>query len=265
MRENRVKSIWADGGAVVNGWLHIPSTWSAEVMAHQGWDSLTVDMQHGIADLNAAFQMMQAISTTDVVPFVRVPWNEPGVIMRSLDLGAYGVICPMVNTRAECEAFVGACRYAPDGYRSVGPVRARVYGGADYVEQANQTVITMAMIETRQAMDNLDDILSVPGLDAIYIGPSDLGMSLFGKAVGDNEQPDFLAALDVIMNAAKQHGIAIGIHTGSVAYAQKMIERGAQFVTIASDAALLSAAAKQAVTELKGAAVAPPVKKSDVY
>ena len=174
MRENTIQSIWADGGAVLNGWLAIPSSWSAEVLANQGWDSLTVDMQHGLADLSQALSMMQAISTTSTIPLVRVPWNEPGVIMRSLDMGAYGVICPMINSRAECEAFVGACRYHPDGYRSLGPTRARVYAGADYMQHANSTVLTFAMIETSEAVKNIDEIVSVPGLDAIYIGPNDL-------------------------------------------------------------------------------------------
>src|SRR5690606_12194598 len=137
MRENRIRTIWAEGGAVINAWLGIPSAWSAELMAHQGWDSLTIDMQHGVADLSDMLAMMQAISTTNAIPLVRVPWNEPGAIMRALDLGAYGIICPMINTREQCEAFVGACRYHPDGYRSMGPIRARIYGGDDYAKEAN--------------------------------------------------------------------------------------------------------------------------------
>jgi 4-hydroxy-2-oxoheptanedioate aldolase len=264
MRENRIKSIWAAGGTVINAWLGIPSAWSAELMAHQGWDSLTIDMQHGTADLSDMLAMMQAISTTDAVPLVRVPWNEPGAIMRALDLGAYGIICPMVNTREQCEAFVGACRYHPDGYRSMGPIRARIYGGDDYAKHANQAIVTLAMIETRQAMDNLDAILSVPGLDAIYIGPSDLSLSLFGTASADNEFPEFLEAIDTIMSAAKRHGVTIGFHTASVAYAQKMIDRGARFVTIGSDGALLAAAAKQVVTDIKGL-VARGARRSDAY
>lgn len=264
MRENTIQTIWAAGGTVINGWLHIPSTWTAEVMAHQGWDSLTIDMQHGVADLNAAFQMMQAISTTATIPLVRVPWNEPGVIMRSLDLGAYGIICPMINTRAQCEAFVGACRYHPQGYRSLGPVRARIYGGPDYAERANDTILTIAMIETGEAMDNLDGILSVPGLDAIYIGPSDLGLSLFGSARADSEDPAFLEAIDTIMNAARRHNVKIGMHTASVAYARKMIARGAQFVTVLSDTALMSDTAKMVVNQMKDAA-APTAKRTDAY
>ncbi len=188
MRENKVRTIWQNGGAVLNGWLHIPSSWSAEVMAHTGWDSLLLDMQHGLMDYQTALTMLQAISTTEVTPLVRVPWNEPGIIGRMLDAGAQGIICPMVNTRADAEALVGACRYAPQGYRSMGPTRASVYAGSDYTTQANSSVIVMAMIETRQALDNVDAIASTPGLDGLYIGPGDLGQSLTGQPQVDTDQ-----------------------------------------------------------------------------
>ena len=124
MRANRLRRIWQQANAAVNGWLHIPSAWSAEVMAHQGYDSLTVDMEHGLAGFETALAMFQAISTTDVTPLARAPWNEPGLIMRILDAGGMGVICPMVNTRSQAEAFVGACRYPPLGYRSFGVAAA---------------------------------------------------------------------------------------------------------------------------------------------
>ena len=120
--------------------------------------------------------MLQAISTTDTVPVVRVPWLEPGILMKTLDAGAYGVICPMVNTREDAQKLVAWTHYAPRGTRSFGPVRALLYGGADYPQHANDTIVTFAMIETAQALDNLDEILSVEGLDAVYIGPSDLSL-----------------------------------------------------------------------------------------
>src|SRR5215468_1357526 len=141
MRENKVHSIWKSGGSALNGWLTIPSSWSAEVMANQGWDSVTIDMQHGLIDYQMALGMLQAISTTQTTPLVRVNWNEPGIIMKMLDAGAYGVICPMLYTREQVEAFVGACRYPPKGYRSIGPTRASIYGGSDYLEHANETVL----------------------------------------------------------------------------------------------------------------------------
>jgi 4-hydroxy-2-oxoheptanedioate aldolase len=251
LRENKLKSIWQSGGGTVNGWLHIPSTWSAEVMASQGWDSLTIDMQHGMMGLETAIQMLQAISTTNVTPMVRVNWNEPGQIMRMLDAGAYGVICPMVDTREQCEAFVGACRYHPDGYRSLGPTRALVYAGDDYAAHANNTVLALAMIETATAMDNLEAIASVPGLDGFYVGPSDLSLSLFGKGVMDSETPEFLAALDQILDAARRNNLIVGMHVASTEYGLKMIQRGLQFVSILSDTAFLRAAAKASVTAMR--------------
>ena len=159
MRENNLRTLWRDGGSALNGWLSIPDAFSAETMAHQGWDTLTVDMQHGVTDYASAVAMLTAISTTPVVPIVRVPWLEPGIVMKVLDAGAQGVICPMINDRAEAERLVGACRYPPQGYRSFGPNRALLHYGADYPERANDSVIVMAMIETAQALDNLDDIL----------------------------------------------------------------------------------------------------------
>src|SRR5512134_1886291 len=118
MRENRIRKLWREDKAVVNGWLAIPSTFSAETMAHQGWDSLTIDMQHGVVDYQMAVNMLTAVSTTNTVPMVRVPWLDPGIIMKSLDAGAYAVICPMINSRAEAEKLVSYMRYAPRGVRS---------------------------------------------------------------------------------------------------------------------------------------------------
>lgn len=240
MRPNPIRSIWAQGGCILNGWLHMPSAFAAEVMAHAGWQSLTIDMQHGVIDYGAAVGMLQAIATTPVIPIARVPWNEPGTIMKMLDAGCYGIICPMIDSRPACEAFVGACRYPPQGYRSFGPVRALLYAGQDYAAHVNETVITMAMIETREAVDRLDDILSTPGLDAIYIGPADLGQS-FGYAPRlDPIEPEMATLIEQIIAAAREHGVVVGMHTGSVEYGQRMAAQGMQFLTISSDARLMA-------------------------
>jgi len=256
MRENNVRSIWKRGGAVINGWLGIPSSIAAENMAQAGWDGLTVDLQHGHVDYQVAVTMLQAISTTGTTPLARVPWMEPGIIMKLLDAGAYGIVCPMINTRAECEAFVGACRYAPRGYRSFGPVRATWYGGADYFKHANDTVITMAMIETKQAMDNLDEILSVPELDSLYIGPNDLAISLGYAPSGVPTDPVVIDAIKTIAAGAKRHGVYAGIHCGSTVMAKQMIGLGFQFVTLLADNAFLVSAAKGAVAEMREGTVA---------
>lgn len=257
MRENRLRSLWAQGRAAVNGWLAIPNSFSAEVMAQQGWDSLTIDLQHGVVDYPAMVTMLQAISTTPTVPVVRVPWLEPGILMKTLDAGAYGVICPMVNTRQDAQDLVAWTHYAPRGTRSFGPVRALVYGGADYPEHANDTIVTFAMIETRQALDNLDDILSVEGLDAVYIGPSDLSLSLGCRPVFDDVDPLAAQAIDHILERAKAHGLRAGIHNGRTDVARARIAKGFDFVTVGSDARLMAAAAQQAVAAMHAEA-APP-------
>src|SRR5437763_1809191 len=150
VRENKLKTLWKNGGVAVNGWLGIPSSASAESMARCGWDSIVIDMQHGLVDYTDAVPMLQAISQTDAIPMVRVPWNMPDIIMKSLDAGAYGIVCPMINTPAECEEFIQNCRYAPRGRRSFGPIRAVMYGGSDYWKYANETILTIPMIAAQQ-------------------------------------------------------------------------------------------------------------------
>ncbi len=262
MRPNKVRQIWEAGGAVINGWCGIPSGFAAELMAHMGWDSLVVDTQHGLIDYQMMVSMLQGISTTEVTPLVRVPWNEPGAVMKALDAGAYGIICPMINSRADCESFVGACRYAPKGYRSSGPTRAMLYGGADYQQKANDTIIALAMIETRQALGDLDAILATPGLDGIYVGPSDLSISLGYPPGQDHEEEEVLAAIRAILDACRRHRLKAGIHTGSTAYAKRMIALGYDFVTVFGDTRLLAMAGTQAVKEMRGAAPAAQRGKS---
>ncbi|MBK9360630.1 MAG: 2,4-dihydroxyhept-2-ene-1,7-dioic acid aldolase [Rubrivivax sp.] len=251
MRENRLRTLWKNDQAAVNGWLAVPNAFSAEVMAHQGWDTLTIDMQHGVIDYAQMVGMLQAISTTATVPIVRVPWLEPGIVMKTLDAGAYGVICPMVNTREDAQRLVSYTHYAPQGARSFGPVRAALYGGADYATQANQTLVAFAMIETAQALDNLDAILSVEGLDAIYIGPSDLSLALGCKPVFDDVDPKVAQAIDHIVERARAHGVQAGVHNGRPDVALARIARGFRFVTVSSDARILAAGAQDLLQAMR--------------
>jgi 4-hydroxy-2-oxoheptanedioate aldolase len=260
MRENRIRTIWKSGGAVVNGWLAIPSVFSAETMAHQGWDSLTVDLQHGIVDYQAAVGMLTAISTTQTVPLVRVPWLEPGIVMKVLDAGAYGVICPMINTREDAQRLVAYMRYPPRGVRSYGPVRAMLYGGADYLEHANDTIVVSAMIETAQALENLDSILSVEGLDAIYVGPSDLSLAFGCKPAFEEVEPPVAQAIQHIVDRAKAHKVVPGIHTSGAEGALMRIGMGFQFVTLSTDARIMAAASQAQVAKVRGAKAAAASK-----
>jgi 4-hydroxy-2-oxoheptanedioate aldolase len=246
MRPNRLREIWAEGRGALNAWCSIGSAFAAETLARQAWDAITIDGQHGLIGYSEMLAMLQAVAATDAVPLVRVSWNQPGEIMKALDAGALGVICPMVNSRAEAEAFVRACRYPPAGYRSFGPTRAAVAHGADYPARANAEVLTFAMIETAEGLANLDEIAATPGLDGVYVGPSDLSLSLGGPPDQDSQDPMRLAAFDKILAACRANGLRAGVHTMSVAYSQQMLARGFDLVTVANDARYLAAGRREA-------------------
>lgn len=234
-------------------WLTAADTYCTEVMANAGWDALVVDLQHGVVDYQAAVPMLQVMATKPVIPMARVPWNHPPDIMRMLDAGVAGIICPMINNAPAAKAFVGACRYAPEGYRSVGPNRVLLDLGLatpDYVAQGRDPVVAIAMIETREAIDNLNDILATPGLDAVYVGPSDLAVSLGLSPQADPSHPDVLAAMDKVVGHAAEHGIAVGCHVGSAEAALAMVARGFRFVTVANDVRFMARAATQAVAAM---------------
>ncbi len=254
MKDNRLRQLWREDRAAVNGWLAIPDGFSAETMAHQGWDTLTIDLQHGVVDYQAMVRMLQAVSTTPTVPLVRVPWLEPGIVMKTLDAGAYGVICPMVNTRDDAARLVAWTTYAPRGTRSFGPVRALLVGGADYPAIADAAIVRFAMIETAQALDNLDAILSVEGLDAVYIGPSDLSLALGCRPTFDDVEPKVAQAIAHILDRARSHGLVAGIHNGGPDAALARIAMGFRFVTVSSDARLLAAGSQQVLGRMRGGA-----------
>ena len=261
MRINKLKQMFKKGEPIVNGWLQIPSAFSAEVMAHQGWDSCTIDMQHGVIDYQNALNMLQAISTTQVTPLARVNWNEPGQIMKILDAGCYGIICPMVSNRKEAENFVQACLYPSKGYRSFGPVRGLLYGGSDYAKHSDNEILKLAMIETKEALEKLDEILDTPNLDGIYIGPADLSLSV-GEEPGFDKQESTAAFKEItrILEAAKKRGLLAGIHNGTAEYAKKMIEKGFNLVTVGSDQRFMSSGAKNAIEKIRGTKKGPDSK-----
>ncbi len=253
MRKNKLKQMFKEGKPVINGWLQIPSAFSAEVMAHQGWDSCTIDMQHGVIDYSNALPMLQSISTTNVTPLARVNWNEPGQIMKILDAGCYGIICPMVSNRKEAENFVKACMYPPKGFRSFGPIRGLLYGGSDYAKNADNEILKLAMIETKEALEKLDEILDTPNLDGIYIGPADLSLAV-GEEPGFDRPENTKAYNEIlkILDASKKRNLFAGIHNGSAEYAKKMISKGFNLVTVGSDQRFMSEGAKTTIEIVKG-------------
>lgn len=260
MRKNKLRKAWASGANTINGWLGIPNTFSAEVVANAGFESVTIDMQHGCVPFENVVPMFQAICTTDTVPMIRVPWNEPGIIMRVLDAGAYGVICPMINTVEEAKALVSACRYPPLGGRSNGPFRASIYGGGDYVQHANDEILVFAMIETETAIANLPEILKVEGLDGTYVGPSDLSLSM-------GEAPSLAPTAEKVIDGIKkiaaltnEAGLIPGIHCDSPDTILTRYGQGYRYATLLNDTRLLAAACQNGVNAVRGEAPAAPSK-----
>jgi 4-hydroxy-2-oxoheptanedioate aldolase len=251
MRENPLWNIWASGGVVFNGWVSVPSGYLAEVVAHQGWDSVTCDMQHGAIDYAASFNTLTAISTTAATPMVRVAGLDDIALMHALDAGAYGVICPLVDTRADAEALVAATSYPPLGRRSHGPMRGLLYGGADYPAHANAAIVRFAMIETADGLANLEAICATPGLTGVYVGPADLGNAL---GAGPNPIPEARSVKDAIAHiaaVATGAGLIPGIHAGSAEHAHEMIGLGYRFISVGTDIKILAAASRQLVDALR--------------
>jgi 4-hydroxy-2-oxoheptanedioate aldolase len=250
MIKNGVKQLWAQDKPAINAWLSIGNPFTAEIMAEQDYDCLTIDMQHGALDYSAALPMLQAMRASGKTLMARVPWNEPGIIMKALDAGAYGIICPMINTRTEAEALVSAMRYPPLGTRSFGPTRANFSAGPGYADEANDEILAIAMIETSEAMSNLDTIVATPGLDGVYIGPADLTLSTTNGALKpgfDREEPQMVDRIKRILAAAKLAGIRAGIHCGTPEYAAKAVKWGFDLMTVSGDVRLLSAASSESV------------------
>jgi 4-hydroxy-2-oxoheptanedioate aldolase len=254
MRPNRVKQLLKEGKPAVGTFLNIPSIASAEIMANVGFDWLVVDAEHGAIDLNTLHDMFIAISTTNTVPMCRVRENDPATIKQALDAGAYGVVIPMVNSAEEAERAVKSCKYAPEGIRSAGPGRWRYYGGADYQQHANDEVLVAIQIEHIDAVNRLDEILSVPGIDIVHMGPGDLAWSMgLGKGLGEKD-PAHVEAMAKVLDAAKKHGIPIGTAARSVQEAPKLIEKGYQFMMIMNDVTHLFNAASEALKYVKAEA-----------
>lgn len=254
MIRNPVKVLWADNKPAINGWLSVGNGFTAEIMASAGYDSITADLQHGAFDYHAALGMFQAMRASGVAILARVPWLDAGAIMKVLDAGAYGVICPMVNSREEAERLVSYVRYPPGGTRSFGPTRVNFSAGPNYGGEADDNILCFAMIETREAYERVEEIAGTPGLDGLYIGPADLTLGLTGKRYRtgfDRDEPEIVEGIKRVLDVAHGAGIRAGLHTGSAAYAAQAIGWGFDLVTVSNDVRLLAGAAEASVAEVR--------------
>jgi 4-hydroxy-2-oxoheptanedioate aldolase len=263
---NGIKELWAAGKPVLNGWLSISSPFGAEILAAQGYDALTIDLQHGVIDYAGLVGMLQAMRASGVVPMARVPWLDPAAVMQVLDAGCMGVIAPMIDTPAQAAALVSYVRYPPVGTRSYGPGRAIFTTGGRYAGEADDHVLCFAMIETAQGFANLDAIAATPGLDGLYIGPSDLTIALTGRRYPfglDREEPEMVEAFQTVLAAARRAGIRACLHCGSAAYAARAIHWGFDLATLPNDIRMLADAAAASLREARsliGDASADPTR-----
>ncbi len=245
-----MKELWREGKAAIGTWLVLGSPITAEIIAHMGFDWVVVDTEHGSIDIGTTQSIIQAISATDTVPIVRVPWNDPMLIKRALDAGAYGLVIPMVNSREEAIRAVRASRYPPTGIRSYGGPRARLYGGLDYFEHANEEIALIVQIEHIDAVNRVDEILSVEGVDGFFIGPSDLAISMGLKPGMDQTDPRHVEAVSKVLASGKKHGVPGGIHVGSPEAVNERLAQGFQFIALASDERFLRSAASAAFSKV---------------
>ena len=254
MRPNKIKAMWKEGKPATAGWLSSGDPYIAEVMANAGYDMMIIDMQHGMGVTpERAISCLQAISTTDTVPMVRMAWNDPKEMQFVLDAGAYGVIVPLVNTYDDAVRAAGACRYPPVGYRSVGPNRARFYGGPDYLQHANDEIIVLVMVETMEAVDNLEEIAKTPGIDGFYVGPGDLAVALGlqpGPAAA--EDPRHAEACQRVVDVAKATGLVPCHHGSGPDEALRRFAQGYMMCQIGSDINMISNAAGAAIKAVAG-------------
>ena len=249
--KNNLLKILESNSPIINTWLSLPNSFISEAFGKMGWDSITIDMQHGQNDYHSSIPMLQSLTNSSSVPMARVPWSEPGIIMKMLDLGVMGIIAPMINNKEDCEKFVSYCYYPPIGQRSFGPMRAQLIHGSQYFNKANDNILSFAMIETKEAVNNLDEILSVKNLTGVYIGPADMSSSYGLQPKFDIKEDPIFSNIKLIAKKAKEYNKISGIHTGSTKYAKEMIELGFNLVTITSDFRAMTTFAQNIISEMK--------------
>ncbi len=244
---NAIRELWRAGKPALGGWLQLPGALHAEALARLDYDAIVVDMQHSPVDFAQVAPMLVAIELGGAVPFVRLQENRPSDAMKLLDAGAYGVIAPMVNTREDAERLASAVHYSPKGERSFGPRRPSLRYGGDYLGQASDSIASFAMIETREAIGNLDEILDVDGIDGVFIGPTDLALDLGHIPSVDSREPEVVKAIEHIRVSAKARGRRVGIFCGSGEFASEKLAEGFDFVTAAPDLSMLLNAARSVI------------------
>ena len=251
MRKNKVKEKLQRGEPSIGGWVSSGSPLASEILAHTGFDWVTVDLEHNAIDLENLLHCFYAIATTDTVPMARTPWNDPQIIKRVLDIGAYGLFVPNISSPEEAEQAVIASRYPPEGTRGMGSLRGQLYGGSDYFDEANNEIPLVLMIEDGEAVRRIAEIAAVPGIDCLFIGPNDLAASLGIPGGFDNPHPDHRSAVKHVLETGKRFDVPVGIHCGGAEEVNRRIEEGFQMMALLTDVRFLRTAASAEFDKVK--------------
>lgn len=254
MLQNPVKRALAAGETSIGTWLTIPSPFAARAMARLGFDWYTVETEHSPTTIDTAAAMMMAVRASGAVPLVRVPWNDGVWFKQALDSGAWGVVVPMVMNREEAQRAVDWCRHEPLGRRSTGGWQHALSfdgSGDEYYTNANDEILVVVQIEHIQAVEQADEILSVEGIDAVFVGPNDLSKSMgITPPIMESDDPTFVQAMNHIRETCDKHGVAPGMHTGSVAHAESKRAEGWRFLAVSSDLGFMLGKARETSSAL---------------
>ncbi|HYC47435.1 MAG TPA: aldolase/citrate lyase family protein [Burkholderiales bacterium] len=249
MRANKLRQLWAQGKVASCLWIDLGWTVSVEALARLPYDAFVLDLQHSLIDRATGVHVLQTLSLGDGVPLVRVTQNDPAEIGFVLDAGAYGVICPQIETAEDCKRFVAACRYAPEGRRSWGPTRGLLYGGADYFKSYRENILTVALIETVKGVRNMREIAATPGLDMLYVGPNDLTIDHGGQPTYVATDPRVIEAMESSIAIAREHSIVAGTYAGTMEVARAAIAKGYSLVSVGYAAKLMVKAAAELLAQ----------------
>lgn len=247
-----LRELWDKGEPTVGGWCVIPSPFTAELMGRAGYDWVCIDTQHGLIGYDQMLPMLQALSATGTPAFVRVRWNEPAEIMKALDAGAQGVIVPLINSAQEARDAISACRYPPDGNRSWGPTRASLQMNGYTPASANRATVCVVMIETPEAVAAMDEILTTPGIDGVYIGPNDLAVTHGMKPDATASDPEHRRVIQKILEGCMKHHITAGIHCAGPETAVAWREAGFRMLNVDNDALFVRAGAARVLETMRG-------------
>src|SRR5688572_24056856 len=248
MKKNYVRTKLKQGQPSIGTWLTLPDVVAAHLMARVGFDWLTVELEHTPVNWETAANSFAIIAASGVIPLARVPWNTGENIKRVLDNGAFGVVVPMVNSRAEAEMAIAAARYAPLGQRSIGGQLHAANFETDpstYYANANEEILVVLMAEHIEAIESADEILSLPGIDVVFIGPNDLHNSMGKPPAFESDDKEFIGAVEHIRKTARKYGVAPGIHVVDAEAGQRRLNEGFQFIAVASEAGFMLSKAQE--------------------